>query len=156
MLTSSTLNAMVILNRIVKPYYGGVTTPREALLEKLVVSLHLNMPERQMLGSDAVSVEEVAAVVKRLLDKNGVFPPNAKPWQLGEIVFEGFFLAKRPDWKVRLAWQRSNPIKPNELEDHGSLEYDNADDAVSRFIQSEWSKGIDGINLSCRCDTHLL
>jgi len=70
---------MVILNRIVKPYYGGVTTPREALLEKLVVSLHLNMPERQMLGSDAVSVEEVAAVVKRLLDKNGVFPPNAKP-----------------------------------------------------------------------------
>jgi|HubBroStandDraft_2_1064218.scaffolds.fasta_scaffold3189701_1 hypothetical protein len=45
-----------------------------------------------MLGSDSVSVDEVAAVVKRLLERYGVFPPNAKPWQPGEIVFEGFFL----------------------------------------------------------------
>src|SRR5947208_2237620 len=62
-------------------------------------------------------------------------------------------LAKRPDGKVRLAWQRSNSINPNELADHGSVEYDNADDAVSGFIQREWSKGIDGISLSRRHDT---
>jgi len=134
------------------PHHYGVTAPREALVEKLVVSLHLNVLERRMLGSDPVLVEEVAAVVKRLLETNGVFPPNAKPWQPGEIVFEGFFLVKRPNGKVRLDWQRSNPIKPNELADHGGSEYANADDAVSRFIQSQWSKGIDGINLSSRRD----
>jgi hypothetical protein len=135
------------------PHHVGVTTPREALLEKLLVSLHLNVPERRMLGSDPVLVEEVAAIVKRLLEANGVFPPNAKLWRPGEIVFEGFFLVKRPNGKVRLAWQRSNPIKPNELAEHGSSEYANANDAVSRFIQTQWSRGIDGINLSSRRDT---
>lgn len=106
-----------------------------------------------MLGSDTVSVKEVAAVVKRLLEKTGVFPPNAKPWQPGESIFEGFFLMKRPNGKVRLAWQRGNPIKPSELVDQGSSEYDNTDDAISGFIQREWSTGIDGINLSRRRDT---
>ena len=48
-------------------YHDDVTIPREALIEKLVVTLHLNVPERQMLGSDDVSVTEVAAVVKRCL-----------------------------------------------------------------------------------------
>jgi hypothetical protein len=58
-------------------YHDDVT--REALIEKLVVTLHLNVPERQMLGSHDLSVAEVAAVVKRLLERDGVFPPNAKP-----------------------------------------------------------------------------
>jgi hypothetical protein len=134
-------------------HHEDVTIPREALIEKLVVSLHLNVIERRMLASNPVSVEEVAAIVKRLLEKNDVFPPNAKPWQPGEIVFEGFFLAKRPNGKVRLSWQRGNAIRPYELADQGSSEYDNADDAVSRFIQSEWNNGIDGITLWDRLDT---
>jgi ankyrin repeat protein len=82
-------------------YHDQVTATRETLIEKLVVSLHLNVPERRMLGSDCVSVEEVAAVVKRLFERNGVFPPIAKPWQPGEVVFEGFFLVKRPDADCR-------------------------------------------------------
>ncbi len=134
-------------------YHDEVTTTREALLEKLVVSLHLNVPERQMLGSDSVSVDEVAGVVKRLLEQNGVFPPTARHWRPGETVFEGFFLVKRPDGKVQVAWQRSNPIRPNELADQGRSEYADLEEAVSRFIQSEWSKGIDGITLSRRCGT---
>ena len=63
---------------------------REALLEKLVVSLHLNVPERRILGSDCVSVDDVAAVVKRLLERNGLFPPNAIPVRnTGEMSFRG-------------------------------------------------------------------
>jgi hypothetical protein len=123
---------------------------REALLEKLVVSQHLNVPERQTLCSDTVSVAEVAAVVKRLFQRNGVFPPAARSWKSGEIVFEGFFLVKRPNGKVEMAWQRSNPIRPNELADHGSSEYDNLDEAVSNFIENAWSEGIDGVALTHR------
>src|SRR4051794_11620098 len=127
-----------------------MTATREALVERLVTSLHLNVPDRRTLGSDSVSVEEVAAVVKRVLEQNGVFPANAKPWELGEIVFEGFFLVKRRDGTVQMAWQRSNPIRPTELADQGSSDYDSLDEAVFAFIESEWSTGIDGISLSRR------
>ena len=89
-----------------------MTVAREALIEKLAVSLHLDVPERRLLGSDCVSVEEVAAVVKRLL----------------------------------------NPIRPTELADRSSSEYDDLDEAVSKFIESEWSKGIDGIGLTRRSE----
>jgi hypothetical protein len=47
-----------------------VTATREALIEKLVISLHLSVPERRLLGSECVSVEEVTAVVKRLLKQD--------------------------------------------------------------------------------------
>jgi hypothetical protein len=124
-----------------------VKAPRDALIEKLVVSLHLNVPERLLLGSDSVSVEEVAAVVRRLLEQNGVFPPIARLWKPGELVFEGSFLVKRPDGKVQIAWQRSNPTKPTELADRSSSEYADLDEAVSRFIEREWSKGIDGVRV---------
>jgi len=50
-------------------YDNEMTATREALIEKLVVSLHLSVPERQLAASDSVSVEEVAAVVKRLLNR---------------------------------------------------------------------------------------
>jgi len=53
-------------------HHDEMISTREALLEKLVVSLHLNVPERRILGSDCVSVDEVAAVVKRLLERNGL------------------------------------------------------------------------------------
>jgi hypothetical protein len=105
-----------------------MTATREAMIERLVTSLHLNVPERQMLGSDSVAAEEVAGVVKRLLERNGVFPLNAKTWQPGETVF--------------------NPIRPTELADHGRSDYDNIDEAISAFITREWSSGIDGISLS--------
>ena len=127
-----------------------MTTTREELIEKLVVSLHLTVPERQLLGSDCLSVAEVAAVVKRMLALHGVFPPHARPWKPGEAVFEGFFLMKRPAGRVEMAWQRSNPIKPTELAEQRSTDYGDIDQAISMFIDSEWGKGIDGVRLTRR------
>jgi hypothetical protein len=127
-----------------------VTATREALIEKLVISLHLSVPERRLLGSECVSVEEVTAVVKRLLKQDGIFPPTARLWQPGEVVFEGFFLVKHTDGKFQMVGQRSNPIRPTELADRTSSEYDDLDDAVSQFIENAWSKGIDGIRLMRR------
>jgi hypothetical protein len=124
-----------------------VTTNRQALIEKLIVSLHLNVPERELLGSDGLSVEEIAAAVKRVFERNGVFPPQARPWKPGETVFEGFFLLKNPEGKVEMAWQRSHPIKPTELAEGGSTEYEDLDGAISAFIEREWSEGIDAIRI---------
>jgi len=121
---------------------------REDLLLKLVTTLHLSVPERNALGAAPISVHEVARVVKNQLERNGVFPIAAKDWQLGERVFEGFFLVKRPHRGVRLTYQRHQPISPNVLADHKSWEYANVDGAISRFIRSEWSNGIDGIAIS--------
>lgn len=121
---------------------------REDLLEKLVTTLHLSVPEREALGVASVSVSEVTAIVKRLLESNGVFPISAKAWQPGQPVFEGFFLLRKPHGGVRLTAQRSDPVNPTVLADQKSWEYENVDDAISRFICSEWSNGIDGITLS--------
>jgi len=131
-------------------YHDAVTTIRETLIEKLVVSLHLSVPDRQLLGSDCLSVEEVAAAVKCLFQRNGVFPPHARIWKPGESVFEGFFLVKRPERKIEMVWQRSNPIKPTELAERGSTEFEDLDQAISRFIEREWSNGIDGVRVTPR------
>jgi hypothetical protein len=125
---------------------------RNDLLEKLVISLHLNVPERQILGAGPVSAKEIATIVKRLLETNGVFPPKAKPWAPGETVFEGFFLVKQPSGGVRLTWQRQHPINPYVLADQGSSDFANLDDAISTFMRKEWSNGIDGIGLSFSSD----
>jgi hypothetical protein len=121
-----------------------VATNREALIEKLVVSLHLNVAERRQLG---VSGEEATSAVKRILDAKGVFPPNARIWAPGDMVFEGFFLVKRPHAKVDMIWQRSSPTKPTELSERRSEDYEGVDQAITRFIEKEWSNGIDGIRV---------
>jgi len=118
---------------------------RESLLEKLVASQQLGMPERQRWGPSPVKIEEILAIVKRLLDRDGVFPVRAKKWNPGEPVFEGHFLVKIPNGEVELNWQRSLPIAPNELAEQFSSVYDSADRAVLAFIQNEWPRGIDGI-----------
>jgi len=79
------------------------------LIEKLVLTLHLSVPERQMLGSGPVRFAEVAAVITQSLDETGRFPPNVKTWEVGQIVFEGHFLEIQPNKKVRLWLQRALP-----------------------------------------------
>lgn len=63
------------------------------------------------------------------------------------MVFEGFFLVKRADGKVGMIWQRSNPIRPTELAERSSIDYEDIDQGVSLFIENEWSHGIDGIRV---------
>lgn len=128
-------------------YHSAVMTNRQALIEKLIVFLHLNVPERELLGSDSLSVEEIAAAVKRVFERNGVFPPQARPRKPGETVFEGTFLLKRPGGKVEMAWQRSQSIKPTEVAERGSTEYGDLDEAISAFIHKEWRDGIDSVRI---------
>ncbi len=74
---------------------------RNSLIEKLVLTLHLNVAERSMLGAEPVRECEVPTVIKRVLKDCGRFPPDATPWQQGQNVFEGHFLEVRPDGRLR-------------------------------------------------------
>ena len=60
---------------------------RESLLEKLVASQQLGMPERQRWGPSSVKIEEILAIVKRLLNRDGVFPVRAKKWNPRRTCF---------------------------------------------------------------------
>ena len=123
-----------------------MTTDREALIEKLVVSLHLSVSERHLLGSDSVSIEELSRAVKRVFGKHDLFPPHARLWQSGQSVFDGFVLIRQPDGK--LSWQRSNPGNPAELADRGSIVFDNPDEAIVSFIDRQWRRSIDTIHVT--------
>jgi hypothetical protein len=121
---------------------------REQLIEKLVTTLHLNVPERTALSPKIVRYSEVVAVIRRSLNEKGCFPPNARPWQQGELVHEGAILQKLSNLKFKLTLQRSHPIAPNVLVDKIEREYVLAGTAIRAFVRLEWPNGIDGIRIS--------
>ena len=120
-------------------------TEREELIEKLVTTMHLNVPERAALSTHSVRYSEVAAVVSRILKETGYFPPNARPWQEGNVVHEGAILEKLSRGGFRLTLQRSHPIAPKVLAEKKESDFDDVGAAIKAFIQAEWPKGIDGI-----------
>lgn len=123
-------------------------TEREKLVERLVSEMHLSVPERTALSSKDVRYSEVAAVIKRILDETGYFPPNARPWQEGKLVHEGAILRKLSNRKFRLILQRSHPTAPNVLAAKKERDYVFARTAIRAFVRSEWPSGIDGIRIS--------
>jgi hypothetical protein len=118
---------------------------REQLIEKLVTTMHLNVPERAALSTDTVRYSEVAAVVEHVLEDTGYFPPNARPWQEGNVVHEGAILQKLSGGGFRLTLQRSDPIIPSVLAAKKESDFQDAGAAIKAFIRSEWPRGIDGI-----------
>jgi hypothetical protein len=93
---------------------------REQLVEKLVREMHLNVPERAALSPSSVSYAEVAAVIERVLDETEYFPPDARPWQEGSLVYEGAILQKLSNCKFRLTLQRSHTVAPQVLAEKSS------------------------------------
>ena len=118
---------------------------REQLIEKLVTTMHLSVPERTALSTDSIRYSEVAAAVARVLEVTGYFPPNARPWQEGNVVHEGAILQKLSGGGFRLTLQRSHPFAPKILAEKRESDYQNASAAVKAFISAEWPQGIDGI-----------
>lgn len=123
-------------------------TEREKLVERLVSEMHLSVPERAALSSKRLRYSEVAAVIARLLNETGFFPPNARPWREGNVVHEGAILEKLSNGRFRLTLQRSHPTTPNVLAAKNERDYVLARTAIRAFVQSEWPDGIDGIRIN--------
>ena len=120
---------------------------REQLIEKLVTTMHLNVPERATLSSTSVSYTEVARVIQRILKETGYFPPDARPWKEGTIVHEGAILQSLSEGRFRLTLQRSHAIEPQVLAARRESDFKDASAAIEAFIKSEWPEGIDGIGI---------
>ena len=118
---------------------------REQLIEKLVRTGHLNVPERLALGTAKIYSTEVAKAVTRVLEETGSFPENVKPWMQGHVVHEGAMLQKDSDHKIRLILQRHHPLSPTVLAEQKVTDFREAQAAVEAFIRAEWPVTIDGI-----------
>jgi hypothetical protein len=118
---------------------------RNLLIEKLVTTGHLNVPERLALGSDPLMASEVSAVVISILKTTGTFPKGAKPWSPDHVVDERAILQSLPDGKLRLIQQRANAIDPGRLAQQKVTDFDDIESAVKSLIKVEWGKEIDGI-----------
>ena len=118
---------------------------RNMLIGKLVITGHLNVPERLALGSQPLNMSEVAAVVISVLKETGSFPEKANLWIQGQIVDERAILQKLPDGKLRLIQQRANPIDPTVLDQQKLTDFSDVESAVKSYINTEWGGGIDGI-----------
>jgi hypothetical protein len=118
---------------------------REQLIEKLVTIWHLNVPERAALSPRTVRYREVAAVVERVLEATGYFPPNARPWQEGNLVCEPAILQKLSAGAYRLTLQRSQALAPTVLAEKREFDFHNAETAIKAFIAVKWPRDIDGI-----------
>jgi hypothetical protein len=124
---------------------------RSSLIEKLVLTLHLNVAERKILGMKPVLESEVATVIKRVLEDRGRFPPHATPWQQGHNVFEGHFLELHSSGRARLWWQRHLATNPYQLAEQRYWDFSDVERAVVEFVRKEWVAvhgGIDGIPIT--------
>lgn len=109
-------------------------------MRKLVVNGHVNVAERQALGT--VGRQEVKDVVKSLLRQDGVFPDHGTR----RAVYEGATLATLGS-NVQITWERSDLRDPFTVAERRVETFASVDAAIQRFIDSEWGAGIDGIRL---------
>jgi len=122
---------------------------RSALVEELVLTSHLNVAERELLGSEVISISEVRSIILRSLERIGRFPQHAVQWEPGALVFEGHFLEMLDGGRVRMWWQRSAPIDPLKLAERRHWDFSNSAEAANEFVRREWVTGdIDGISIT--------
>lgn len=120
---------------------------RNLLVERLVVSGHLNVPERLDLGSQTIQWSEAVAVVSRILNDTGFFPKDARPWKEGAPVHEGAILRKLPTGRAEVIQQRSDPRNPMQLAEQKVTEFTDVNAAIQFFVLKQWPTGIDGIKI---------
>jgi len=118
--------------------------PRRWLVEKLVWESHLNVQERQMLGSASVKRSEIRDIIKGYLDADGSFPP-VKPSSAGEaFAYEGYILQKTSSGKFKLIGQENSAYGISHGHD-AKGEFADADTAINELIKRQYGADIDGI-----------
>ena len=116
---------------------------REDLLDRLVTSGHLNVPDRESLGS--ISRKQVFVAVRARLAKDGYFPPAAG---VKGTVYEGPQIRRSADGRYLGIDQRASVFDPALLAEEARRCFENIDAVVNWYIDAEWGSSIDGIRLT--------
>lgn len=120
----------------------------DELISKLLRTGSLSVGERKSLknmGKIPIARKELALHISEILDSDGWFPPNARPWKEGEACFEGHFIEKNSAGKLTLHWQRHHPLDPYSLAQKFARPCRSINEGLDHFCKWDWSKGIDGI-----------
>ncbi len=113
------------------------------LIYKLVTTNHLNTEERIELGHLQVSRDEIVEVIREILTKTRYFPPDARPWEEGQPVYEGSILeCLNGHYRVH---QQTAGVHGDVLVGATSRDYCSLDRAIQSFIKTEFANDIDGI-----------
>ena len=113
---------------------------RSPLIERLVSTGHLNVPERRALGQ--MTREEVVAAVKVALERDGGFPLGAL--NATDAIYEGPQIKKTAEGYLGIN-QRSGAINPTVVAESAERSFPDAESVVAWYINQEWGGAIDGI-----------
>jgi len=127
-----------------------MSASREELVLKLLTQYYLNVSDQAEFGSDAVSLAELATVVRGALETNVYFPPSARPWEPGEASYEGAFLEKLAGHRFRVHCQRSYADNPGACAERTSQDYDDFESALKVYLQTEWRGAFDGERITLK------
>ena len=116
---------------------------RSELIRKLVLNLHVNVTERQILG--ILHEEEVVEAVRAILDEQGAFPKRRH----GPVVYEGAVITV-DNGKPEITWERPRLLELTVIAEQRRQIFPDVDSAIRAFIDCEWPRGIDGIALQRR------
>lgn len=110
-----------------------------SLVRKLVMTWHLNVPERRALPGGVARLSLIRAVIAEVLESNGTFPPGVR---LDE-PFNGGFLEPQPDGSVRLYWGAE--VAMARFEVVGMKAFATRAEAIDAYIVESYQGQIDGI-----------
>ena len=127
-----------------------MSTRREELVLKLLTQYYLNVPDQADFASGTVPLAELAPVVREALESNVYFPPQAKPWEPGELSYEGAFLEKLGENRFRVHRQRSYADNPGVCAERTSQDYDDFESALRAYLRAEWRGVFDGERITLK------
>ncbi|MGI4826621.1 MAG: hypothetical protein ACRYFU_00265 [Janthinobacterium lividum] len=122
---------------------------RQDLIELLVLTGHLDVEQRQQLGTRGVQRSEVGKVILKELTRSGWYPANARPWPCNGQLYEGCVLHQVNEDRVELWTHRHGAISADEIAEQRHKTYNAPSQAIQGFISGEWPlENIDGISLT--------
>jgi hypothetical protein len=117
---------------------------RKELIRKLLVTNHLNVPERQTFSDKPISIDEAKEIIKEELEKQKFFPPITDSWDNSKFYNEGLVIEQRGT-KYILHEQVSGSSM-NLLMDKETV-FENIDEVIEKYLRPQ-NMNIDGITIA--------
>jgi hypothetical protein len=115
---------------------------REELIRKLLLTNHLNVPERQTFIGRPINIEEARETIKVELTKHRFFPPVTDSWDNNKFYIDGLVIEERQTNFI-LHEQLSGPSM-NLLLDKETV-FKNIDEVINEYLRTNIN--IDGLKI---------